>query len=349
VVLPGRAVNWARRALAAAGLSLLMGIGAILVRDARDEPPVPPTRPERQGTLTRAGITVRYTRTWRVSLLRDSHVTNPVLRFELSKGLASIRVRERLPPLITPDALERWPQRPRRFRLGRFRALSGEGDPGRGLSFQDGGRALEVAVVVGSDRRTRAEVEQILASLRVVRRKLQSTRRVRSRAVGEPWHGRLVAGVQLPASGSTFFTWDPVLKRSPNRGWRRWGAHRTVRTLLAVLAEFHAAHSEAPRIGVGDLSRPRGGDFGPRYGLPGHASHENGLDADVYYPRLDRRERPPRTPAQIDRALAQELVDRFVHAGAVKAFVGPNTGLHGDPGIVQALGNHDAHLHVRLP
>ena len=121
-----------------------------------------------------------------------------------------------------------------------------------------------------------------------------------------------------------------------------------MRTVLVVLGEFAAAHPDAPRIGVGDLSRPHGGDFGPRYGLPGHVSHQNGLDADVYYPRLDRRERAPLRPAQIDRRLAQDLVDRFVAAGAIRVFVGPSTGLRGPPSVVQALAHHDNHLHVRF-
>jgi hypothetical protein len=162
------------------------------------------------------------------------------------------------------------------------------------------------------------------------------------------WRGGLVRGVQLPAEGRTFFTWDPILRRAPNRAWRRWGNDRLVRTLLHVLDAHAAAHPDAPRVGVGDLSRPQGGDFGPRYGLPGHVSHQNGLDVDVYYPRLDRRERAPARPAQIDRDLAQDLVDRFVAAGAIRVFVGPNTSLHGPPRVVQPLPHHDNHLHVRL-
>jgi murein endopeptidase len=183
---------------------------------------------------------------------------------------------------------------------------------------------------------------------RIGSKSVQIPRTNRSRALGLPWRGQLTSGVRLPAEGPTFFTWDPIRERSPNRPWRRWGTDRLVRTLLTVLEEFAAAHPDAPRIGVGDLSRPDGGDFGPRYGLPGHVSHQNGLDADLYYPRLDRRERAPRSPAQIDRALAQDLVDRFVRAGAVKVFVGPRTGLRGNPSIVQPLYRHDDHLHVRL-
>ena len=76
---------------------------------------------------------------------------------------------------------------------------------------------------------------------------------------------------------------------------------------------------------------------------------QNGVDADVYYPRLDRRERAPRRVSQIDQQLAQDLVDRFVRAGAQIVFVGPSTGLHGPAGVVQVLVHHDDHLHVRLP
>jgi murein endopeptidase len=170
-----------------------------------------------------------------------------------------------------------------------------------------------------------------------------------STAIGTPSAGRLEDGVKVPSAGAGFFTWDPIQRESPNRGWRRWGTDRLVRTTLRVVREFARAHPNAPRIGIGDLSRPHGGDFGPRYGLPGHASHQNGLDVDLYYPRLDRKELSPKTVEQIDLSLSQDLVDRFVDAGAEVVFVGPNTGLDGSPGVVVPLVNHDNHVHVRLP
>jgi murein endopeptidase len=170
----------------------------------------------------------------------------------------------------------------------------------------------------------------------------------RSRAVGRPNGGRLVRGVQLPAEGQDWFTWDPVRKHIPNRPGRRWGTDRLVRTLLRVLREYRAANPGAPRVGIGDLSRPRGGEFGRRFGGLGHASHQNGLDADVYYPRRDGRERRPYAPRQVDRALAQDLVDRFAAAGAEYVFVGPRLRLRGRRGVVEALVNHDDHLHLRV-
>ena len=169
-----------------------------------------------------------------------------------------------------------------------------------------------------------------------------------SRAVGLPNSGRLVDGVQLPSEGEDFFTWDPIRNTVPNRGWRRYGTDRLLQVLLAVLREYRAAHPGVPRVGVGDLSRPNGGNFGPRFGAPGHASHQSGLDADVYYPRTDGRERGPVNVAQVDRALAQDLVDRFVRAGARFVFVGLSVGLHGRRRVVQAIPEHNNHLHVRL-
>ena len=169
-----------------------------------------------------------------------------------------------------------------------------------------------------------------------------------SHALGLPWAGALDGGVRLPAFGKHFFTWDPVLRRSPDRPWRRFGTRTLVRLVLRVVDGYAAAHPQAPRIGIGDLSRPHGGNFGVRYGWPGHASHQNGRDVDVYYPRRDRLERPPDSAADINRPLAQDLVNRFVRAGAIRIFVGPNTGLKGPRRVVQVLGNHDNHLHARI-
>jgi hypothetical protein len=170
-----------------------------------------------------------------------------------------------------------------------------------------------------------------------------------STSLGLPWSGRLVNGVQLPPEGELFYTWDPIKDRSPNRGWRRWGSDRLVALTLHVLADFKADHPDAPRIGIGDLSRPGGGDFGARFGRPGHASHQNGRDIDIYYPRRDGREREAWRPPQVDRRLSQDLVDRFVAAGVQFVFVGYNVGLRGPRKVVQKLPRHDNHLHVRIP
>ena len=170
----------------------------------------------------------------------------------------------------------------------------------------------------------------------------------RSKAVGKPWRGRLVRGVKLPSYGADWFTYDWGTRSVPNRIWRRYGHDRLVRMLLKVTGEFRLAHPEAPRVGIADLSRPRGGPFGRRYGGLGHASHQNGLDVDVLYPRLDRQETRPERVRQIDRALAQDLVNRFAAAGAQRVFVGLGTRFRGKRGVVTKLRHHDDHMHVRI-
>ena len=169
-----------------------------------------------------------------------------------------------------------------------------------------------------------------------------------SRPVGKPFDGRLVGGVALPEQGAAFFTWDWAQRSTPNRAWRRFGTAKTVATTLTVLAEFRAANPGAPRVGVADLSRPRGGVFDRRYGGEGHASHQNGLDVDVLYPRRDRREKAPLHPRQVDWRLAQDLVDRFTRAGAQFVFVGRRVRLRGPGKVVVPIGNHEDHLHVRF-
>src|SRR5215208_2334333 len=129
-------------------------------------------------------------------------------------------------------------------------------------------------------------------------------------AVGLPFAGRLVGGVQLPAEGRDFFTYDWGTRQIPNRGWRRWGTDRLVHTLLDVLASYRDAH--------------------------------------VLYPRVDGAEKRAWRPGLVDRALAQDLVDRFVAAGAVYVFTGPSLHLRGPHKVVVALVHHDDHLHVRV-
>ena len=169
-----------------------------------------------------------------------------------------------------------------------------------------------------------------------------------SRALGTPSAGSLQRGVRLPAAGAHFRTWDPILRRSPNRAWRRNATDDLVRTVLRVARRYAAAEPGALPMLIGDMSRPRGGDFGQRYGIIGHSTHQNGLDVDVYYPRRDRRAVVPQTPAQVDVRLAQRLVDLFVAAGAETVLVGPNLALKGPPGVVKPYPNHDNHLHARI-
>ena len=171
----------------------------------------------------------------------------------------------------------------------------------------------------------------------------------KSRAVGKPWHGRLVCGVQLPAESSTFTTWDFPLGVSPNADWRRWGTAELVSTVESIAADYQVRFGPVPRLVIGDLSRPHGGAFGEKFGGVGHASHQNGRDVDIFYPRRDRLEQPAIRPSQVDRMRAQWLVDRAARSAQL-VFIGEHVGLKRRFKRVQYLPlYHENHLHVRIP
>jgi hypothetical protein len=161
-------------------------------------------------------------------------------------------------------------------------------------------------------------------------------------SLGLPYHGRLIDGVQLPLQSPFWTTWDPALDRAPDRGYRRYGSAKLVHLLLAVTQAFHESHPGASRLVIGDLSRLGGGP------LDQHASHQNGLDVDVYYPRLDGSEIAPASVDQVNVPLSQELLDLFLAAKPEFVFVGPDLPLHGPPGVVEPLVGHDNHMHVRI-
>ena len=88
--------------------------------------------------------------------------------------------------------------------------------------------------------------------------------------------GCLAGGVALPEDGPT---WQ-VMRLSRNR---RWG-HPNMINLLEKLSRD--AHAKAGWNGllVGDISQPRGGPM-----LTGHASHQVGLDADIWLTPMPKR------------------------------------------------------------
>src|SRR5881628_2355068 len=104
-----------------------------------------------------------------------------------------------------------------------------------------------------------------------------------TRVVGFYAKGCIAGAEALPLNGDT---WQ-VMRLSRNRYW----GHPDMVALVERLAA--KAHKEAgwPGILVGDMSQPRGGPM-----LTGHASHQVGLDADIWLTpmpnrRLSRNER----------------------------------------------------------
>jgi hypothetical protein len=162
-------------------------------------------------------------------------------------------------------------------------------------------------------------------------------------STGLPYDGTLVDGTQLPVEGPSWVTWNPVTDSVPNDPDRLYGNERTIRAIVSVTEAYRAANPDAPRVVIGDISFSGGGPMRDE-----HVSHQNGLDVDVYYPRLDGALRAPVASEEIDRALAQDLLDRFVAAGAEMVFVGYSTGLQGPTGVVVPYPNHEYHMHVRF-
>jgi len=100
-----------------------------------------------------------------------------------------------------------------------------------------------------------------------------------SHSVGLPFDGTLSSGVELRESR--------YLRRVPE--YRRFGRFYGTWELVQLLER--AAYRVARRVpgaklSVGELSRQSGGR------IAGHASHQNGRDADIAFYMLDARDRP---------------------------------------------------------
>jgi hypothetical protein len=167
-----------------------------------------------------------------------------------------------------------------------------------------------------------------------------------SLALGTPNGGSLRNGVRLPAEGPGFYSYDPTTQSPPGGGDRTWGTAALVREVIDLGVWWEATHPGAPRLGIGDLSRPSGGPFtGP---VVGHASHQSGLDVDIRLVRGDGAERQVGADSY-DRELTQAVVDRLVARGASLVLIGPSLDLRGPAGVVVRWPNHDDHIHVRFP
>lgn len=162
----------------------------------------------------------------------------------------------------------------------------------------------------------------------------------RSTAHGTPNAGWLENGVRLPVEGEGFYTYSPITGQPPGGPDRRYGTDTLVRHLIDLGRWWAQTHPDAPRLGIGDLSRPGGGGF-----HDAHQSHQNGLDVDIRLPRADGRE-DRSDPSTYSRRLTQDLVDRAFAEGASLVLVGPHLTISGP---VTTWPNHDDHVHIRWP
>ncbi|WP_454633386.1 penicillin-insensitive murein endopeptidase [Bradyrhizobium cenepequi] len=183
-----------------------------------------------------------------------------------------------------------------------------------------------------------------------------------TRVIGSYVKGCLAGAAQMPINGDT---WQ-VMRLSRNRNW----GHPAMIALLKRLSI--RAHKDAgwPGILVGDIAQPRGGPA-----LSGHASHQIGLDADIWLTpmpdrrlsredredmsavmmvRQDRLDVDPRvfTPSHVlvIRDAAQEPgVQRiFVNAAIKKALCREAKGDRSWLAKIRPWWGHDYHFHIRM-
>jgi penicillin-insensitive murein endopeptidase len=175
-------------------------------------------------------------------------------------------------------------------------------------------------------------------------------------------HGCIAGAEGLPINGET---WQ-VMRLSRNRYW----AHPDMVALIKRLSARVHKDTGWPGILVGDMSQPRGGPM-----FTGHASHQVGLDADIWLTpmpnrqlsrnereemsavmmvRSDRLDVDPHawTPTHLSviRDAAQEpTVQRiFVNAAIKKALCREAKGDRSWLSKVRPMYGHDYHFHIRI-
>lgn len=188
-----------------------------------------------------------------------------------------------------------------------------------------------------------------------------------TRSIGFYSKGCLAGAEALPVTGPGGATplWQ-AMRLSRNRNW----GHPALVDFIERFAVTVPKVSRWSGILVGDMSQPRGGPM-----RTGHASHQIGLDVDIWLTpspgrvltpedrekisatmmvRPDRLDVDPRafTPDHVAviRAAAQDpQVERiFVNAAIKKALCRSAGGERGWMEKVRPYWGHDAHMHVRL-
>jgi len=191
---------------------------------------------------------------------------------------------------------------------------------------------------------------------------LKSPAPLAARSIGFYSRGCLAGGQAIPIDGGN---WQ-VMRLSRNRNW----GHPKLVSLIKTLAKDGAAKDGWPGLLVGDISQPRGGPM-----LTGHASHQIGLDADIWLTpmpgrRLTTSEREnlsatsmlgpdkvhvdpavfsPSHAAIIMRAASYPQVERvLVHPGIKKALCEAKDIDRRNLHKVRPYWGHHYHMHIRI-
>jgi len=99
---------------------------------------------------------------------------------------------------------------------------------------------------------------------------------LRAQSIGSYARGCVAGATAIPTDGET---WQ-VMRLSRNRNWGHPNLIQLLQKLSARLPQINGW----PGLLVGDISQPRGGPM-----ITGHASHQIGLDADVWLTPMPQR------------------------------------------------------------
>lgn len=185
---------------------------------------------------------------------------------------------------------------------------------------------------------------------------------LRTHVIGFYARGCLAGGQALPINGQT---WQ-VMRLTRNRNW----GHPSLIAFLEKFAREVPKVSGWPGLLVGDMSQPRGGPM-----LTGHASHQVGLDADIWLTPMPKRTLSPQEREEISAvdmlaadkkdvnpavwtkghtaviraaSKAPEVERIFVNAAIKKALCREAGNDRGWLSKVRAYWGHTYHFHVRL-
>jgi penicillin-insensitive murein DD-endopeptidase len=174
--------------------------------------------------------------------------------------------------------------------------------------------------------------------------------------------GCIAGAVAIPTDGPT---WQ-AMRLSRNR---RWG-HPDMIALIERLSREAAQKDGWPGLLIGDISQPRGGPM-----LSGHASHQMGLDADIWLNPMPNRTLTGREREDISavsmlkgdtlyvdpnrwsdaharlivRAASYPEVERiFVHPGIKKKLCDSWKGDRSAFGKIRPYWGHHYHFHIRM-
>lgn len=188
---------------------------------------------------------------------------------------------------------------------------------------------------------------------------------VPEQAIGFYSKGSMINAIQFPLED------DGLIKLFRPRN-RAWATTDLVSVVQAAIGDYRSIYANSEQIQIGDVANEHGGSIGL------HASHQNGLDADIAYLRLDHGIQDPNSVAGFEESFVKSnqisnnfdfernwaLVKALVSSGkinrifvdkSIKRELCEKARIWGEytPDLeylrrLRPWPNHDDHMHVRI-